>query len=69
MKKQNCLHKPLAVPDAILAVEPRSRCYVKLQRQWPSQGLENTSEPGAPYRMMIANPLNGPGLQRSGEHS
>ena len=68
MKKQNCLHKPLAEPAAILAAERRTQCYVTLHRLWRSQGLENTFELGGPYRMMIANPLSGPGMQRCGAH-
>ena len=68
MKKQNCLHKPLAEPAAILAAERRTQCYVTLHRLWRSQGLENTFESGGPYRMMIATPLIGLESQRYGAH-
>ena len=58
VKKQSCLHKPLAESAAILAAERRTQCYVTLHRQWRSQGLENTFELGGPYQMMIAIPSN-----------
>lgn len=68
MKKQNCLRKLLAESAAILAAGSRIQCYVTLHMLWRSQGLESTFELAGPYRMMIANPLSGPGLQRYGAH-